>query len=481
LEAVRSVVAVDFDRLAHTRVAVANGIGAELTECRSAFLAQLSARASDSAADGDADLRDDQWEVVEALVQVGVHAIKHEQPWDGPLPAEVGTHARRAAAAGLSMASVLDRCMAGFSLVRDLFCMQLAARDLSREDEHALQRQMAQVMDSLRRRVLKELGQAHEHERRQTMRTIVQRRAEMARKLLAGGTPTSEEMFDLGYDLDGWHIALVAIGADAKKIVGLLADQLACQALPVFEDARGTSAILCAPRKVAFEDIERIAYGQAKNMDALLALGEIARGLKGMRSTYRGAEAAALVARYDARKITRYVDVEPEATALLDDALGEALIEQYLSPLDEMGISGNEARRTIRAFLDSGGNYSKAARSLPVDRSTMYERIKKIREQLGFDPWEQRSRIERALRVEELRRLREEEHERRVAVTSLLARRTQHSVGSTAEMPDTVLSTRGAPRVRMVIDSSPDKSKAVNAVGMSGTNTITNAGAIDET
>jgi PucR-like helix-turn-helix protein len=425
LESVRSVVAVDFDRLAHTRVAVANGIRAELTERRPAFLAQLSARASDFSADGDSvvddELEDKRWEIVDALIEVGLEAIKRGQPWEGPLPAEVGTQARRAAAAGLSVTSVLDRCMAGFALVRDLFCMQLEARDLSRDDEHALQRQMSQLMDKLRRRVLRELEQAHEHECRQTMRTMAQRRAEMARKLLAGATPTSQEVLDLGgYDLDGWHIAVVATGADAKKIVALLANQLGCEALPVFQGAQGTSVILGAQRKVAFEDIERIAYGQAKDMDALLALGEVARGLKGMRITHRGAEAATLVARYDPRKITRYADIEPEAAALLDDALGEALIERYLSPLDEMGISGHEARRTIQAFLDSGGSYSKAARSLPVDRSTMYERIKKIREQLGFDLWEQRSKIERALRVEELRRYRDSDHKCQVGAGSLL-------------------------------------------------------------
>jgi hypothetical protein len=66
----------------------------------------------DSAADGDVNIRDDQWEVVEALIEIGVQAIKHGQPWEGPLPPQIGAHARRAAAAGLSMAGVLDRCMA---------------------------------------------------------------------------------------------------------------------------------------------------------------------------------------------------------------------------------------------------------------------------------------------------------------------------------------------------------------------------------
>lgn len=413
LGAVRSPLAVDRDRLAHTRAAVADGLRAELAERRRSFLAQLSAKISDATAGGDADagcdteLEEGRWEMVVALAEISVRAIEHGEPWDGPLPAEVGIQARRAAAASMSVTSVLDRCMAGFSLVRDLFFVVLERCDMPRGDEHALRRQAAHVMDSLRQRVLRELERAHQYERTQMTRSMEQRRAEIARRLLAGATPIPDELADLGgYDLNGWHIAVIATGADAKKLVRLLTAQLGCRILPVSHSDQTMCALLGTQRKIAFEDIERIIYEQAKDMDASLALGELARGLSGMRITHREAEAAVLVARCEPRRITRYAEVEPEATALGDEALGDSLVA-LLRPLDQMRIGAEEARRTLREILAAHRNDSKAAKVLHTHRSTVFRRRKAIEESLGFEIWRHRSELERALRVEELRKLRE--------------------------------------------------------------------------
>lgn len=404
---------VDLDQLARIRATVVDGLRGRLAHCQGALADRLTEATSERTVVGAAELERGRREMFEALVEIGLGAIERGEPWDGPLPAVVEAQARRAATAGMSVMSVLERCMAGFALVRDLFFEEVECHDLSRREEHALRRHATQVMDSLRRSVLRQLEQAHEHKRAQMVRSMEQRRAEIARKLLKDATPSLEETAALGgYDLDGWHTAVIATGGDATKLMRLLAAQLGCEILPASHGEQTRCALLGAQRKIAIENIERIIYDQAKDMDFSLALGEPARGLAGMRITHQEAESAALVARHEPRRITRYADVEPEATALRDKPLGDALIETYLAPLDEMSIGGEEARRTVRAFLDAGANCSKAARSLPVDRSTMHERIKKIHERLGCDLWAHRSKVERALRVEELRRRRDSEPQR---------------------------------------------------------------------
>ena len=149
------------------------------------------------------------------------------------------------------------------------------------------------------------------------------------RRLLGGATLDTA---DLAYDLDGWHLGVIATGADATHTVGDLAAQLDCRLLSVSHSEHSVWAWLGARRRLASTDVDR-AIPDAASAQVTLAIGEPAKGLEGWRLGHRQAQTALLVAlrRPTARRLTRYADVALLALALRDDMLTRSLVQIYLS------------------------------------------------------------------------------------------------------------------------------------------------------
>jgi hypothetical protein len=230
-------------------------------------------------------------------------------------------------------------------------------------------------------------------------------RAELAHRLLADEPLNAGELAELEYDLDGWHLGVIAAAAQlsqAAKAVRGLAAGLGCELLPVTHGRDAVWAWLGGQRRLAFADVER-ALSIAEHAGVLLAVGEPARGIEGWRQTHREARGALLVARSWPRRLTRYLDVAPHATALQDEAFADSLIETYLSPLDDMRIGGQAARRTLGALLAKAHNVSSAASALRIDRSTVHRHRNEIERRLGCQLHDRRVEIEVALRIEGLR------------------------------------------------------------------------------
>jgi GGDEF-like domain len=224
-------------------------------------------------------------------------------------------------------------------------------------------------------------------------------RAELVQRLLAGTLVDADE---LGYELDAWHLCVIATGANAQQAVRGLAVVLGRELLTVARDDEQVWAWLGGQRKLMVADVERVLSAQGL-ADVSLAIGEPARGINGWRLTHREAQAALLVARHSPQRLTRYLDVALEATALQDEALADSLIERYLLPLDGMRIGGEAARRTLRALFDTEYNVSSAAHPLKAHRSSVHRWREEIERRLGYRLHEHQAEIEVALRIEDLR------------------------------------------------------------------------------
>jgi hypothetical protein len=259
-----------------------------------------------------------------------------------------------------------------------------------------VERLIAQVTDEYER----ELGRAE--------RSPERRRAERVQRLL-DGVPV--DVGELGYQLDGWHVCVIATSADATQAVRDLAARLGRELLLIVLDDGEVWAWLGGKRKPKMSDVERILSAPGFT-GVSLAVGEAARGVQGWRLTHREAQAALLVAQHRngiPPTLTRYLDVALQATALQDEALADALIERYLSPLDGMRIGGQAARRTLRALFDTEYNVSSAAHPLKAHRSSVHRWREEIERRLGYRLQEHQAEIEVALRVEELRERRDGE------------------------------------------------------------------------
>ncbi len=185
-----------------------------------------------------------------------------------------------------------------------------------------------------------------------------------------------------------------------------LAAGLGRDLLAVAHGRETVRAWLGGQRQLAFADVERVLRAH-EDVDVSFAIGEPRRGADGWRQTHGEAEGALLVARCRPCRLTRYRVVAQEAAALQDEAFAESMIETYLSPLDEMRIGGQAARRTLRALFQTGHNVSSAASALKVDRSTVHRQRNEIERLLGCQLRMHQGEIEVALRIEDLRRHRD--------------------------------------------------------------------------
>jgi hypothetical protein len=104
-----------------------------------------------------------------------------------------------------------------------------------------------------------------------------QRRAEIVDKLLADQPVDAGELAELGYELDGWHLGMIATGPQVGKAVRALAAGLGCELLPVAHGGEMVWAWLGARRRVAFAEIERV-FSAGEYLDLSLAIGEPGRG-----------------------------------------------------------------------------------------------------------------------------------------------------------------------------------------------------------
>jgi hypothetical protein len=279
---------------------------------------------------------------------------------------------------------------------------EIAHHELPNEQRFALLFETSAVMGSLLAGVQAEIVDAHSFEIGRRARSSEQCRAEIVHRMLAGGSPDAGELAELGYELDAWHLGVIATGAEAAKVVRRLAAGLVCELLPVACGGQTMWAWLGGQRRLALADVERVLLAE-EHADVSLAVGEPARGLDGWRQTHREAGCALLVAGHRPRKLTRYLDVAPEATALQDDALADSLIETYLSPLDDMRIGDQSGRNMLRALFDTEHNVSAAAYALKVHRSTVHRKRNEIEKRLRCRLHERQVDIEIALRIEKLR------------------------------------------------------------------------------
>jgi hypothetical protein len=272
----------------------------------------------------------------------------------------------------------------------------------------ARQPEIEAAVFALVERMIAQVADDYEREPEPIERSPEGRRAELVQGLLAG---TLVDVNELGYELDAWHLCVIATGANATQAVRGLAAALGRELLPVARDGE-VWAWLGGQRKLKIADVERVltARGLA---GVSLAIGEAARGVQGWRLTHREAQAALLVAQHRGGRegvtLTRYLDVALEAAALQDEALADSLIERYLLPLDDMRIGGQAARRTLRALFDTEYNVSSAAHPLKVHRSSVHRWREEIERRLGYRLHEHQAEIEVALRIEDLRERRDGE------------------------------------------------------------------------
>jgi PucR C-terminal helix-turn-helix domain/GGDEF-like domain len=311
-----------------------------------------------------------------------------------PIPTALLAHARLDARDNVSLDTVLRRYFAGNVLFGDLLVNEAERAEVPSSALRQLLAAQATVGDRLIAAVSAEY--AREAENRPT--TPAERRRETVKRLLAGELVDHSE---LGYELDGHHLAVMAKGEGADEAMRGLAEAVDRRLLMVQREEETTRACWLGGRRQLTSERALAALGRDLPEGVYITFGEQGEGLGGWRFSHQQAKAALPIAERRGEQVVRYADVALLAAIAGDDLIATSLRQLYLAPLERARDGGKVARETLRAYFAAERNVSSTAAALGVDRRTVRNRIGAIEELLGRPIKGAEADLEIALRLDE--------------------------------------------------------------------------------
>jgi hypothetical protein len=333
-------------------------------------------------------------EALSAAIDHGLTVIEVGERRAPGIPAAVLAEARLAARARVPLDTVLRRYFACNSLLGDFLVEEAERSAASSSALRLLLRRQATSFE----RLLEAVSDEHAREVKVWPSSTADRRREVVKSLLAGELVDHSE---LGYDLEGHHLALMAKGEGAPEAMAALAERLDRRLLAVSREEEPVWACwLGGRRPVGSREAVR-ALGQIPLDRVFVAVGEPAEGLAGWRLSHRQAKAALPIAERRGEAGVRYADVILSVSILRDDLVAASLRQLYLDPLEATRDGGSVARRTLRAYFAAERNVSSTAAALGVDRRTVTNRIRAIEDLYGRPLGDFATDLEIALRLDD--------------------------------------------------------------------------------
>lgn len=374
--------------LAATRRTLSQSLRARLPEIEEAIFARVRVVSEPKTSDPEylAGMR----AAVGEAIEYAIAGIEKGGGPGEPLPAGAITQARRSARAEIPLDTVLRRYAAGDRLLAE-FIME-GADEAPRHALHEALRSQGLRADH----VMATIATEYLREAERIRRSPAQLLGERVRRLLSGEADSHP---GVAYEIDSWHVGMVAIGPGAEAAVSKLATALKSEILLVPTGEEGNSIWAWLGRKQRFS-MPEVARSWVDD-GVSVALGEPRRGIDGWRLTHREAQAALQVLLRGSVRLVRARDVLVLAAVLQDDALAAALVETYLAPLNGRGDTPVVLRETLRAYFNAGQNAATAAAALKVNRHTVGRRIRGIEDKLGQQINACRTQLEIALAIEE--------------------------------------------------------------------------------
>jgi hypothetical protein len=324
-------------------------------------------------------------------VDYALSAVEEGENWSTAVPPSVAAQIRLLAREG----APLEAMLRGYAIVHNLL-MEILTEEMDPLPKDALG-YMLRVGSQQSDRLMMAFTNEYVNEVARLERSSAQQLAERVQQLLA-----DEELLDaeLDYDLDAWHLGVIALGKAPELSVRHLAEELGCRLLLVPRGPETTWAWLGAQRSVSVSEFERLA-SSGLSTSVSFAFGEPRKRIDGWRLTHQEAQLALTVMRRSSERLVRCSDVALLAAAARDETTVEFLLDAYLRPL-ERRKDGDALKRTLRCYLTANCNAASAAAALGIDRHTVQRHLGKIEESLGRSLGSCRAELEVALRLDEL-------------------------------------------------------------------------------
>jgi hypothetical protein len=321
-------------------------------------------------------------------VELVCELISDGADWTPRIPPSVASGIRLLARRGVGLDSVMRMHYATISL-----CFEFALSEISELPAETLP-YLLEIQSLHGDYLMGSVSGEYEAELERLARPSARRLEERVERLLAGEAAGGP----LDYDLDAWHLGLLAVGADFELALRRLSERLGAQLLLLPRGGETAWAWLGSARPISFEALERCSRNGTAEVS--LVAGESRQGPEGWRLTHTEAELADRVSRHTPGALTRCADVLLLAAVTRDEEIKQILLDVYLKPLDA-GKDGAVLRETLRAYYSSDGNSASAAAALDVDRQTVRRRLRRVEELLGRRLDSCRAEMETALRIED--------------------------------------------------------------------------------
>jgi hypothetical protein len=336
---------------------------------------------------------------VTAIVEYGLAGIGMGDSSLVFIPQVAIEQAQHASRLGVSLETVLSRYITGYKLLVEYVTFEVEGFS----NKRGVLAHLNSVQASLLERIVASITSEYGRESARAECSLDHRRAECVRRLLKGEVVDSKAVDNstLDYELDRWHLGIIANGRGAGQVVHGIAVGLGRELLSVRHTERTVWAWIGGQSICKVSEVERVLSGRWPKKVSLIT-GEPAKGAEGWRLTHQQAQAALVVALRKPAKLTRYADVALTAAVFQDTLLARSLVDIYLSPLAFHTSTGAGWRETLHAYFGAAQNISQAAAKLDVTRQTVENRLNAIERVLGRPRHTWLVDLAVALRVEQL-------------------------------------------------------------------------------
>lgn len=208
------------------------------------------------------------------------------------------------------------------------------------------------------------------------------------------------ESAELGYDLAGHHVAVVADAAPPK---GAVPHRAEWQTLYIQAPGGGYWGWVGAPTGFSEEDLDALLAAHGSR-DATVAFGEPAEGVAGFAISHQQALEARAVAVATGEPAIRFGDCRIVIAVLRDGDLAKGLIERELGDLDRPSDRMRELRETLRAYLEHSQSVSATAALRQRDRKTIERQLRAAEQLINHRVSDRTDEVLVALRVAEILR-----------------------------------------------------------------------------
>jgi hypothetical protein len=329
-----------------------------------------------------------------AAVEYRLSVLEAGERQAPPVPPALPAQARLDARDGVLLDTVLRRYFAGNALFGD-FMVEAAERA---EVASSTLRRLLGEQATLGDRLIAAVSEEHARAAKERPTSAAERRRECVKNLLAGKLVDSSE---LGYDLDAFHLAVMARGEGAEGLLRGLAEELDRRLLIVQREEEPKWACWLGGTRPLEPAQALQALADAVPEGVFVTVGEVGEALAGWRLSHFQAKAALPIAERMHRPVVRYADVALLAAIARDDLTATSLRQLYLAPLERSRDGGKVARQTLRAYFEAERNISSTAAALGVDRRTVRNRLRTIEELLGRPLTGSLADLEIALRLDD--------------------------------------------------------------------------------